>query len=616
AGIGTVSMAQLDAVMPALGDYLADCEGQRALAAHQLRSRADMLRCVASISQQSGIMSVATAAIARPHTWRGGPGTVRHCETKACQRRGLHYGIVPSCQAKTPDFAAHHSSMVLALTYFSPAFVPAPQGKKAPEQAPRLGRCRTFLALWVQALTAPANAVDDPLAHGVCRKHFSIDRNHVSRHRSDSEASYLARPGKVLALTYFSPAFVPAPQGKKAPEQAPRLGRCRTFLALWVQALTAPANAVDDPLAHGVMEAGDLQGWAERAAFGGLLAVSTFLAWWRGTLGSGQAMSFANLALAKQNTTDIAVAWLSSLGSAMRECFEKDLSPAVWASPVALGIVAFAQFSLPKVVMCSYATLMFGSVLCQGPVLVISSEVDSMAVLALSQPKDSPITALREAAQPALQGIANGLQPQPAVATAGQSPAVAMTGTTGLDAGNTASQVERQVAVASTSAAAGAGSAVASLVTVEFTSSSGTAVLSEDDQLAITLDDLAYRSLLLGFGFLLQTVGIVSGAVWANEAWGNYWSWDPKETWALITWLVYAGYLHTRLQLGWDTRESAKIGCWPRDDDLLVEVRLQLGWDTRESAKIGSLGVLHWRECLSHVNLMGIGLHSYGFFLK
>merc|ERR1719188_2645316 len=99
-------------------------------------------------------------------------------------------------------------------------------------------------------------------------------------------------------------------------------------------------------------------------------------------------------------------------------------------------------------------------------------------------------------------------------------------------------------------------------VTMEFTQASGAATmkLTDDDQLAIRIDDLAYRSLLLGFGFL--TIGIISGGVWANEAWGNYWSWLPKETWALIAWLVYAGYLHVRLQLGWDTRDSAKIGAF------------------------------------------------------
>ena len=59
------------------------------------------------------------------------------------------------------------------------------------------------------------------------------------------------------------------------------------------------------------------------------------------------------------------------------------------------------------------------------------------------------------------------------------------------------------------------------------------------------LDSLSYRTITVGF--LMLTVGIVSGAVWANEAWGSYWSWDPKETWALICWLVYAAYLHLSL---------------------------------------------------------------------
>ncbi|MBW1939879.1 MAG: cytochrome c biogenesis protein, partial [Deltaproteobacteria bacterium] len=53
------------------------------------------------------------------------------------------------------------------------------------------------------------------------------------------------------------------------------------------------------------------------------------------------------------------------------------------------------------------------------------------------------------------------------------------------------------------------------------------------------------------FGFLFLTVGIITGAVWANSAWGTYWGWDPKETWSLITWFVYATLLHARLIRGW-----------------------------------------------------------------
>ena len=74
---------------------------------------------------------------------------------------------------------------------------------------------------------------------------------------------------------------------------------------------------------------------------------------------------------------------------------------------------------------------------------------------------------------------------------------------------------------------------------------------------AAALDTIAYRAVMIGFPML--TLGIFLGAVWANEAWGTYWSWDPKETWSLITWFVYAGYLHARLVGGWKTRTTAKI---------------------------------------------------------
>ena len=69
-----------------------------------------------------------------------------------------------------------------------------------------------------------------------------------------------------------------------------------------------------------------------------------------------------------------------------------------------------------------------------------------------------------------------------------------------------------------------------------------------DDRLLKEMDNLAYRC--LGAGFALLTAGLISGAVWAGEAWGSYWSWDPKETWALITWFTYATYLHSRLVAG------------------------------------------------------------------
>jgi cytochrome c-type biogenesis protein CcsB len=69
------------------------------------------------------------------------------------------------------------------------------------------------------------------------------------------------------------------------------------------------------------------------------------------------------------------------------------------------------------------------------------------------------------------------------------------------------------------------------------------------------LDDVSYKTVMVGFPLL--TIGIVTGAAWANYAWGTYWSWDPKETWSLITWLLYAALLHGRLTVGWRGRRAA-----------------------------------------------------------
>ena len=100
------------------------------------------------------------------------------------------------------------------------------------------------------------------------------------------------------------------------------------------------------------------------------------------------------------------------------------------------------------------------------------------------------------------------------------------------------------------------------------------------------LDNLSYR--LIGIGFSFLTIGILSGAVWANEAWGSYWSWDPKETWALITWITFAIYLHTRLVKGWKGQKPALVAAF---------------------------GFIILWVCYLGVNLLGKGLHSYGWFL-
>ncbi|TCQ08017.1 c-type cytochrome biogenesis protein CcsB [Serpentinicella alkaliphila] len=69
------------------------------------------------------------------------------------------------------------------------------------------------------------------------------------------------------------------------------------------------------------------------------------------------------------------------------------------------------------------------------------------------------------------------------------------------------------------------------------------------------LDNISYRAIALGL--VMLTVVIVSGAIWAEKAWGRYWQWDPKETWSFITWVIYAIYLHVRLSRGWKNKKAA-----------------------------------------------------------
>ncbi|MFH2058095.1 MAG: c-type cytochrome biogenesis protein CcsB [Pseudomonadota bacterium] len=71
------------------------------------------------------------------------------------------------------------------------------------------------------------------------------------------------------------------------------------------------------------------------------------------------------------------------------------------------------------------------------------------------------------------------------------------------------------------------------------------------------IDELTYQMIV--FGFLFLTIGIITGAVWANSAWGKYWTWDPKETWSLITWFIYAVFMHLRLMRGWHGKNLAWV---------------------------------------------------------
>jgi cytochrome c-type biogenesis protein CcsB len=97
------------------------------------------------------------------------------------------------------------------------------------------------------------------------------------------------------------------------------------------------------------------------------------------------------------------------------------------------------------------------------------------------------------------------------------------------------------------------------------------------------LDELVYKAIIWGFPFL--TAGIITGAAWANYAWGTYWSWDPKETWSLIVWLVYAAFLHARVTRGWHGRRAAILSI------------------------VGFAATIF---CYLGVNLVLSGLHSYG----
>jgi len=97
------------------------------------------------------------------------------------------------------------------------------------------------------------------------------------------------------------------------------------------------------------------------------------------------------------------------------------------------------------------------------------------------------------------------------------------------------------------------------------------------------LDDINYKAIMIGFPLL--SLGIITGAAWANYAWGTYWSWDPKETWSLIVWFVYAAFLHARFTRGWVGKKAAWLSIF---------------------------GFAATIFCYLGVNLVLSGLHSYG----
>lgn len=247
------------------------------------------------------------------------------------------------------------------------------------------------------------------------------------------------------------------------------------------------------------------------------------------------------------------VAWAVTFFHLIAERMTKGKLVGIFTSPLATSITAFAALKLPEsmqrseplvpalksnwlmmhvsVMLLSYGALMLGSVL-------------AVAFLVVTRGQE--------------------------VLLAGNSLGVSMNGAAG--------KVENPIDLTEAAPPSGNGSTL--LLTKPQT------LTARELSIGEILDNLSYR--MIGLGFPLLTIGIIAGGVWANEAWGSYWSWDPKETWSLITWLVFAAYLHMRLTKGWQGRRPAIV------------------------ATVG-LGVV-W-TCYLGVNLLGKGLHSYGWFL-
>ncbi|HEY9853772.1 MAG TPA: c-type cytochrome biogenesis protein CcsB [Leptolyngbyaceae cyanobacterium] len=244
-------------------------------------------------------------------------------------------------------------------------------------------------------------------------------------------------------------------------------------------------------------------------------------------------------------------------------------------SPVAMGITAFATLTLPtnmqsaeplvpalksnwlmmhvSVMMLSYASLMVGSLL-------------AIAFLIVTRGKNIEL----RGSSVGTGGFRNNhyqlrrsgtLVTEPAAITQSTTPPIESNGSTKT--------------------------AVLNLVETKPAQKIATSELLSPQRLSLAeiLDNISYR--IIGLGFPLLTIGIIAGGVWANEAWGSYWSWDPKETWALITWLVFAAYLHARITRGWQGRRPA----------ILAATGFVVVW-----------------VCYLGVNLLGKGLHSYGWF--
>jgi cytochrome c-type biogenesis protein CcsB len=343
-----------------------------------------------------------------------------------------------------------------------------------------------------------------------------------------------------------------------------------------------------------------LQNWLDNASFAVLFV--TMLVYWSGVafpnlpylpaLGTA-GMAIANLSIA----TLLGARWLEAGYFPLSNLYEslffltwgittvhlvaETMQPSrlvgVATAPVAMGITAFAALKLPtqmqsaeplvpalksnwlmmhvSVMMLSYAALMVGSLL-------------AIAFLIVTRGKNIQL----QGSSVGTGGYrSNGYRLQKAGELVNQAPVAAYE--------NNGNGIVRPPSN-------NGNAATAVIEAVIATPTQNAAPLSPQRlSLAETLDNISYR--IIGLGFPLLTIGIIAGAVWANEAWGSYWSWDPKETWALITWLVFAAYLHARITRGWQGRRPA----------ILAATGFVVVW-----------------ICYLGVNLLGKGLHSYGWF--
>ncbi|MBD1910825.1 c-type cytochrome biogenesis protein CcsB [Leptolyngbya sp. FACHB-8] len=325
-----------------------------------------------------------------------------------------------------------------------------------------------------------------------------------------------------------------------------------------------------------------LQNWLDNASFAVLFC--TMLVYWAGvafpgatvlqTLGT-TGMAIANLGLAAllgarwldagyfplSNLYEslLFIAWGVTAVHFLAESTSRSRLVGAFTSPVAMGITAFATLSLPAAMQKSEPLV---------PALKSNWLMMHVSVMLLSY------ACLMVGAVLAIAFL---------IVTRGQSIQLhgSSVGTGAYREGRyrlrrAGAPVEAEEPVASSSGSTAVLNPVAATTM---------ALTPQRLSLADTLDNVSYR--IIGLGFPLLTIGIIAGAVWANEAWGSYWSWDPKETWALITWLVFAAYLHARITRGWQGRRPA----------LLAASGFLVVW-----------------ICYLGVNLLGKGLHSYGWF--